>query len=714
MKKKEAVKRNKQSPHQPKQGETQIFVADIRYAVAAAVLGFLLYANTIGNQYVLDDAAVISGNPYVMKGLKGIPALFTMDIWHFLNLNLGYYRPLSLVTFAIENQFFPGNPMVSHLNNVILFALTGFFLALLLMRVFKNQHPVFAFAVTALFLAHPIHTEVVANIKSRDEILSFLNLVIALFLFLKSVPYKSGEEISNWRVYLLRSVSCVFFYLALLSKETAMAGLFLVPLFLFFDQGYIPRQMVTATMPFFVLVILFQVQKYALIGSVTGVDAKDIVNYPYSDMSVRFPAVFTLFAWGVRLLIIPYPLSYNYAFDQIPATGWGSAVVIAGILLAVGLLFLTFRNIIRKPVLALGVIIMGITLAPAMAFVLLKGGIFAERFLYAPALGFTIILVWLLFDLINPSSFSQNTTFVEIGKKLKFSVPLLLVFVLFSFVTIQRNTNWYDNTTLYAHDVEVAPNSCQVHLHYGAGLLATATKEKDSLARGVILNKALEQLYEARKIYPGYAEATYDIGWTYQKFNINYDSAIYYLNLALLQAPKYSKACFSLATVYESLGKQQLASYYYNKGVEFNPYDIEGAQNRNRHQKVTGLDVNVFPSSENRDPVELSIPENQKDFAFYNKMGAIYGQKGDLENAVRCLEKALSLDPISAPALVNLSICYGMMKNYNKSIEVLNKMLELHPNDLQALHNLATSYEAVGDKVKMHECEAKIKALGGM
>ena len=94
-------------------------------------------------------------------------------------------------------------------------------------------------------------------------------------------------------------------------------------------------------------------------------------------------------------------------------------------------------------------------------------------------------------------------------------------------------------------------------------------------------------------------------------------------------------------------------------------------------------------------------------------MGAIYGQKGDVDNAIRCLEKAVALDPTSAPALVNLAICYGMTKSYDKSIEVLNKMLALYPNDLQALRALATSYEAMGNKVKLNECEAKIKALGG-
>ena len=93
MKKKDAEKKNKQIPQQPRQVAKQLYAPEIRYAVLAALAGFVLYANTIVNLYVLDDAAVIANNQYVMKGIKGIPALFTQDIWRRWHERLGMPAP---------------------------------------------------------------------------------------------------------------------------------------------------------------------------------------------------------------------------------------------------------------------------------------------------------------------------------------------------------------------------------------------------------------------------------------------------------------------------------------------------------------------------------------------------------------------------------------------------------------------------------------------
>ena len=57
----------------------------------------------------------------------------------------------------------------------------------LLRRLLKNYHIFFPFLTVMLFLAHPLHTEVVASLKNREEILSFLGVLLALKYFLKSL-----------------------------------------------------------------------------------------------------------------------------------------------------------------------------------------------------------------------------------------------------------------------------------------------------------------------------------------------------------------------------------------------------------------------------------------------------------------------------------------------------------------------------------------------
>ena len=102
------------------------FPVNHKVGILLGLIAFLLYSNTINFAYVLDDSAAIVENQFVKKGIAGIPDLLKSDFWHFSNLQLGYYRPLSLITFAIEQQFFNSNPHISHFVNVLIYAFTGY------------------------------------------------------------------------------------------------------------------------------------------------------------------------------------------------------------------------------------------------------------------------------------------------------------------------------------------------------------------------------------------------------------------------------------------------------------------------------------------------------------------------------------------------------------------------------------------------------------
>jgi hypothetical protein len=190
-----------------------------------AIFSFVLYAQSISFDYAYDDITVIQGNRLIKEGIKAIPDLMTSDYWYGFSGNKegAIYRPASLVMFAIEWTLFPDNPMPSHLINVVLYAFSCFLLFFLLCHLFQNNLIV-PFICTLLYAAHPIHTEVVNNIKCRDEILCFLFSVLALLFYLR---YYATKNISS---ILLGSL---FFFLALLSKETGITFLVIIPLTLF-------------------------------------------------------------------------------------------------------------------------------------------------------------------------------------------------------------------------------------------------------------------------------------------------------------------------------------------------------------------------------------------------------------------------------------------------------------------------------------------------
>src|SRR3990172_11676131 len=112
MGKKKQIKTSPQKQQKAKQSSLPVFKPNIWFAVVSAVVGFCLYVNTVKHDYVLDDVGAITGNEYVMEGISGIPKILSVGMWHFDNVNLGYYRPLSMITFAIENQLFPKNSQI--------------------------------------------------------------------------------------------------------------------------------------------------------------------------------------------------------------------------------------------------------------------------------------------------------------------------------------------------------------------------------------------------------------------------------------------------------------------------------------------------------------------------------------------------------------------------------------------------------------------------
>jgi hypothetical protein len=137
------------------------------------------------------------------KGFAGIKDLATRDFFdgiygdQNMALSGGRYRPLSLVMFAVEYEFFGANPAVGHFLNVFFFALTVVLFFVLTRRWLANlpnfapSALVAATVAALLFAAQPIHTEVVANIKGRDEIMAMLMMLLSLLSLMDfELPYQ--------------------------------------------------------------------------------------------------------------------------------------------------------------------------------------------------------------------------------------------------------------------------------------------------------------------------------------------------------------------------------------------------------------------------------------------------------------------------------------------------------------------------------------------
>lgn len=189
------------------------------------LFSFILFANSILNNYNLDDELVTKNHRLTSKGISAIPEIFTSSYYQD---QMGYsyeYRPLVLTSLAIEHQFFGDNAHVGHFFNVLLYALCCLLLLKVLRRLLQEYSPLIPFAITLLFAAHTAHTEIVCSIKNRDEILALLFSLLSLWAALNAVISHR-----KWQFVLIP----VFFTLALMSKTSILSFVLIIPLALLF------------------------------------------------------------------------------------------------------------------------------------------------------------------------------------------------------------------------------------------------------------------------------------------------------------------------------------------------------------------------------------------------------------------------------------------------------------------------------------------------
>ena len=193
--------------------------------IALGIISVLLYINTLVNGYVLDDVMVLKDNLIVKKGISGIGELLTTPHMRgYLIIPNDLYRPLSLVMFAIEYSLFGLSPAWNHFFSVLTFAGCVMMLFLFLDKFFDRKKTVIAFVAALVFAVHPIHTEVVANIKSRDELLCYFFAFWAMNAFMN---YMDKGKITA----LIGGTALLF--LSYISKETVITFLAIIPLVFF-------------------------------------------------------------------------------------------------------------------------------------------------------------------------------------------------------------------------------------------------------------------------------------------------------------------------------------------------------------------------------------------------------------------------------------------------------------------------------------------------
>ena len=183
------------------------------YYIGLSLLILLVFGNTVQNGYNMDDDLVTQHHRFTSKGFEGLKDIVS-NSYYSNNSDIVFgYRPVTHITFAMEHQFFGESPFVSHLINIILYLISTLVLFHLLFKWFGAANFWIPVIAAFLFAVHPIHTEVVASIKNRDEILALL------FALISAHALHSYSIHKRWYQLLL---AIVLFIIALLSRNLSI------------------------------------------------------------------------------------------------------------------------------------------------------------------------------------------------------------------------------------------------------------------------------------------------------------------------------------------------------------------------------------------------------------------------------------------------------------------------------------------------------------
>jgi protein O-mannosyl-transferase len=678
----------------------------------------ILYINTIPNEWAVDDAIVVHGNRYVKRGCSGLDSIFTKGTFYgFYGISNNAvagdrYRPLTLAFFATAAEAFAspekdknGNvakdqagfavkdlsattnfPAVLHFFNVLFYGLLCMLLYRLLLLLLnptidtKQEKPFFIASITTLlFTAHPLHTEAVANVKGLDEILSLLMALSAVYATMKATFFYQND-VKKYLKYII--TACVMLVLAMLSKETGIAFMVIIPLTIWFFTQKKWQEIVKISAPLGISVVLFLgMRAFALSGSQAIVDFKSnmlmndpfivlnenakfkplvegasikVLTTPAANTFVKMPytnqLATNIYTFGVylKLLVLPYSLTSDYYPRHIAIKSFSDLMVIISLILNVFLLIWATLQIKKRNPLAYGILFYYITFALVSNLLFPIGTNMAERFMFTPLLGFCFCIAFLLHNLKT-----------KIDEKIVFTI-VSVVFLVYSGITINRNWDWKDDFTLLSHDIHISKNSGKIKLDIiGVSVIKAVSDELAAIEK--IKSLPVEQRIVATKA-----------------IRKTRDSLI-------LSVLPYAKDGLEMSPMF-GVGWVHVARGYHL---------ISQTESTNINQRFTYLltALEAYKQAMIYRPANAAKEINNYTSICYTDLGKLYGQSfGDVDKAISLLEDAIKLNTENSEPYFLLGTAYSMKKDYAKSIANTEIALNLNPDDYKIKENLAIAY----------------------
>ena len=502
-----------------------------------ALLAAALYTGSLTAGFVFDDHQLVEQNPLVTEP-GHLREIASEHYWHPIRPRGYLYRPLTILSLRL-NHSMGGGPAPFHATNILLHAAASALVLLALSLALPGRSSTVPLLAGLLFAAHPIHSEAVAGIAGRADLLATIGVLAAWCLHMR------GHH----------GLSAAAFLAGVLSKESAIV---LPVLLVLSDRLLGPRPRGTAAIlrryaPAAAATVIYLLARWVILGRL-GTDAS-LITYLDNPLAhetawVRIATALRVLALQARTLLLPWTLSADYSFSRIPPVdGPLDPGTLAGIVILAAGLAASWMWRARPQGPAFPVLFTLVSLLPVSNLVVPVGTIMAERTLYLPSVGFCAGLASAL------AALARGGTAVALGLGLAATALL-------GARTVLRVPVWADDRILFASAVEAAPDSAKARYNLGMVLLRSGD------AQGALPH--LQRAVEITRGAHGTVSMMSDLGIALTRMG-RHSEAIETLRGARAIDPDDKALALNLGNAYSEAGDTTRALMAYDEALALDP-----------------------------------------------------------------------------------------------------------------------------------------------
>lgn len=490
--------------------------------VVLFVVSFALFVPSLKNGFVWDDVEAIQENYNAFRTLNITSLVVPRDKKH---KRVGYYRPVVFSSMFLDRTVWGLSPFGFHLSNLIFHSVSTvlfYLLSLLLLNEFRIERKEgIAFLSSLLFAFHPMHVESVAWVAGRTDVLC------GLFFFLAFIFY-----LLSYRKFWFLFLSAVCFFLSLLSKEVAVAFPIAALGFDLASGRYKSRGNIAKYAVCGVLILIYlylRGRAFIIVPQLTDERIQQFVSEGSQTWGVLI-VLLNSYLFYIKELVVPF--DFNAFIGTVPGGGYH---LVSSVLVVMLLCVITFVSIKKKEGLtAFSIFWILVTIGPSCIIAISRFAAtpLAERYLYIPSAGYCLLLGYFMFK-IGSGMKAQKIAWV-VGS---------IILVVYLFFTIERQSVWKDNLTLWGDTTMKSPNQFLPHLNYG-GALQDAGKHDEAIREFLV---ALDPKVSGNKRQR--ARASGNIGVMYG-LKGDFASAEEWLLKAINYDTRYGRPYYHLGLIY--------------------------------------------------------------------------------------------------------------------------------------------------------------------